>query len=142
MREEPQMQTESRRCEGCGVPLVQPARGRRKWCSERCRKRACYSGECVECGARTYSGNAKPSERCVPCASALSGYERARGREERVMAMREEGLLNTEIAERLGCSPPAVASLVHAMRLRGRSVPATRYGPSAGRWVERERVSA
>lgn len=29
------------RCRGCGTPLTQPATGRRRrWCSDRCRKRA------------------------------------------------------------------------------------------------------
>lgn len=65
----------SRKCKGCDARLEQPKRGGRKlWCSERCRKRTCYSGSCSICGARTQgiaSGYKKESKYCVPCAKRV-----------------------------------------------------------------------
>lgn len=56
-------------CQGCGEPLPpQSYRGRkRKWCSDFCRRHTSYSRPCADCGKPTYSGDANPPERCVPC---------------------------------------------------------------------------
>lgn len=57
-------------CETCGVAMP-GAHGRRKFCSERCRK-AQYGGICVDCGAATYggAGSAYTPERCARCRNA------------------------------------------------------------------------
>lgn len=65
-------------CAGCGT-RIQPTCAhdhRRKWCSDRCRKRALYSGTCETCGGRTYSGDAVPPTRCLECANAAAHAER------------------------------------------------------------------
>lgn len=62
------------RCRGCGGDLP----GRKgpqgpvsKWCSESCRKKSSYGGNCVDCGKPTaHSGNGRPSERCPACVGA------------------------------------------------------------------------
>lgn len=55
-------------CQGCGAELP-PSRGSRprKWCSNHCRRHTMYSRPCLDCGKPTYSGNAIPPERCLPC---------------------------------------------------------------------------
>lgn len=47
-------------CDGCGT-AIEPSRGNRprRWCSERCRKRTLYAGECEHCGARTDGSNGR-----------------------------------------------------------------------------------
>lgn len=66
-------------CAGCPAPIVQPPRGgrRRKWCSDRCRKRTLYSGECVDCGKPT-SGDRPDgiSVRCLRCHNVKNGISR------------------------------------------------------------------
>jgi hypothetical protein len=60
-------------CLGCGTPLTVPPRGKRKWCSEKCRQRTVYSGVCIDCGGRTEgtaSGTARAVVRCARCARA------------------------------------------------------------------------
>ena len=56
-------------CHGCGIQLVS-SDPRAKWCSERCRKRTLYSGECRVCGAITngYDGPGTASSLCRTCA--------------------------------------------------------------------------
>lgn len=57
-------------CEGCETPIAQPRFGRRKWCSDRCRKATLYGGTCIDCGARTDGSNGPGGapERCIVCA--------------------------------------------------------------------------
>jgi hypothetical protein len=60
-------------CQGCGTPVEQPLRGgRRKWCSERCRRVTLYSRPCLDCGATTNLDGrvTDPSVRCTECAAA------------------------------------------------------------------------
>jgi DNA-directed RNA polymerase specialized sigma24 family protein len=124
-----------RKCEGCGTPLPH-ADPRRIWCSERCRKQTRYSHPCVDCekplnGSDGHS--AKAAVRCVRCAALAAVPREVREREEAVLRMRAEGMLNYEIAHALECTPSTVGSLVSNMRKRGRNVPVTAYYPSAAR---------
>lgn len=55
----------------CDISL-EGCHGKRKWCSDRCRKRTLYSGECVDCGRRTEgiaSGLERESKRCRGCST-------------------------------------------------------------------------
>lgn len=54
-------------CRGCGESIVAQSR-RRRWCSQRCRKRTLYTGTCGRCGGETYNGTASPPELCCHCA--------------------------------------------------------------------------
>lgn len=61
-------------CQGCGTELAQkPTGARRKWCSERCRRRTLYSRECIDCGEPTDGSNgaARAPERCAECTKKL-----------------------------------------------------------------------
>lgn len=57
-------------CDGCGAEIPQRGNRRRRWCSQRCRKRTLYSGTCRRCGATTngYGGPGTASDLCVHCA--------------------------------------------------------------------------
>jgi len=63
------------RCEGCGTAVVQ-LRGtrRRRWCSDRCRKRKLYSATCADCGVSCRTNDQRPVDgaeyRCNACANA------------------------------------------------------------------------
>lgn len=58
----------TRECPGCGADLT-GTHGKRKWCSERCRKDASYSGVCRVCGGKVaYNGTATPGDLCSTCA--------------------------------------------------------------------------
>lgn len=56
-------------CQGCDTPIDQPTRGRRKWCSDKCRKITLYSRSCIDCGAvcNTDGRVTSPSLRCAAC---------------------------------------------------------------------------
>jgi hypothetical protein len=57
-------------CDGCGAPTEQPRSGRRRrWCSDRCRKRTLYAGTCETCGAATdgSNGRAAAPTQCTTC---------------------------------------------------------------------------
>lgn len=57
-----------KRCETCGVEMPD-AHGRRKFCSEKCRKMQ-YSIPCVDCGKPLDGSNGRgpnAPERCLPC---------------------------------------------------------------------------
>ena len=64
-------------CLGCGELIKQPRSGRRKWCSERCRKQQ-YAGRCRTCGAKTNgsNGSARAASECLGCRSARLHAER------------------------------------------------------------------
>lgn len=117
-------------CHGCDKPITQPHSGRRrKWCSESCRKRTCYSGSCVDCGARTaYSGQARPSDRCIPCANALNGIER--------MHWTREAILNAirEWTKEYGSPPTTLDWGPTKARELGRVEQAQRFEEAGGRW--------
>lgn len=60
-------------CVGCGTTIQQPPKGRRKWCSDRCRKTTAYSAPCADCGTVCRTSDRLPDPaveyRCHPCAS-------------------------------------------------------------------------
>jgi hypothetical protein len=125
--------------EGCTNELAPTkALGRpRKWCSDRCR-RTQYSRECLDCGAALNgSDSAGRHLRCRRCAGLKHAL--LAGRAEAVLEMwrlREtEGLLNKEIAERVGRSASTIATEFQRLRASGFSVPKAPYrgaerGPS------------
>src|SRR5437763_864330 len=122
-------------CRGCNTPVENKGPGkRREWCSERCRKQTLYSVPCVDCGKALNGSDGKGAhERCVPCAAAKTGRDKAWPRWEQIAAMRERGLLNKEIAERLDVSAAVIASAVYHAREGGFEIARTTYGPSAAR---------
>ena len=73
----------TRSCPGCGADLT-GSHGRRKWCSEKCRKAVCYAGECETCGAPTDGSNGrdKAPKHCSMCAPAAN----AKWPRERILA--------------------------------------------------------
>lgn len=58
-----------RTCSGCGADLT-GTHGKRKWCSERCRRNTMYAGTCEGCGAPTNgsNGRSKAPTHCRDCA--------------------------------------------------------------------------
>jgi hypothetical protein len=113
-----------RQCHGCGRDLSEVAGNPRKWCSEKCRKMSYYETTCA-CGRKTWG-----RERCGDCARGDRLAQRRIAQKQRriaIVLLRQEGLLNYEIAERLGVSTLAVASQVSQMRQEGWSVPASAY---------------
>lgn len=66
-------------CHGCGASLPSSTGAARKWCTDRCRKRALYSRPCIDCGV-ALSGNdghsASAPIRCQRCAAVANGRER------------------------------------------------------------------
>jgi DNA-directed RNA polymerase specialized sigma24 family protein len=102
-------------------------------------RKARYNGSCVDCGASTRYGSSGPYERCDRCSRMREAERRraerdARGRQ--MIEMRRGGLLNYEIAQRLGCSPEAVANLLYRMARDGYDVPRSPY------YTGRQRVAA
>ncbi len=75
-------------CSGCGVDL--PAQ-KKKWCSERCRKQACYSGICEVCGGHTYSGSTTPPPICSDCFIAAIRKTPEQIREQQRLTMKRYG---------------------------------------------------
>lgn len=92
--------SEKRECPGCGADLT-GTHGKRKWCSERCRKQTVYSGTCQHCGTPTngYGGFGSASDTCKRCFN-----ERNKDRNERLAEMWEAGEPTWYIAEQLGIS--------------------------------------
>ncbi len=102
-------------CAGCGTPTRQSKRGRaRRWCSERCRKRACYTGICERCGATTYSGVVVPPTVCDACRKR-ERHETRHWTPERVIAAIRR------YADENGGIPPCAPNL---MPRKGESKPA------------------
>jgi hypothetical protein len=115
-------------CQGCGVALKpNKAQGRKRvWCSERCRKRTMYSGECVDCGASTYSGDAVPPERCRHCSGRLQGERQQAsfvGFRKMVEEMWAEGMTCREIGAALGWGKSMSVTGIAQMRARGYNLP-------------------
>jgi DNA-binding NarL/FixJ family response regulator len=85
-----------------------------------------YRGSCIDCGAPTYGGDGAPHDRCQGC-NTLHAAERQRAMGERrareILRLRREGLLNTEIAERLGICDETVARSMGRLRKRGEDIP-------------------
>jgi hypothetical protein len=109
-------------CDGCGEEFVYSnRRGRNpRWCSNLCRKRTLYSGTCEVCGAPTNGSNGR-EKAPKRCAAHNPGWEtvhsQAEARTKRMLALRRQGLLNHEIAEREGVSVPVVADLLQRRRV-------------------------
>jgi hypothetical protein len=57
-------------CHGCGTSIPRPRTGRRKWCSEKCRRQTLYAGTCLSCGGPTdgSNGRGKAPLECRACA--------------------------------------------------------------------------
>jgi hypothetical protein len=64
-------------CAGCGTAISPsgPMDLRRKWCSERCRKRS-YAQPCIDCGARTIFGAEREKVEEPRCASCSAAHRR------------------------------------------------------------------
>jgi DNA-binding CsgD family transcriptional regulator len=97
--------------------------------ADRARKRS-YGGVCDTCGGPTHGsdGRSKAPTRCAECSIARTVAivrTRADARKAEVLALRRQGLLNKEIAKRVGTSADAVNNLVHRMKRDGINV-----GPS------------
>lgn len=114
-------------CAGCGVEIP-PSKGGppRKWCSERCRKGQ-YAGTCEKCGKPTngYDGPGSASSRCGDC--YLIDHTKTE-RNEKLVALWEEGASSAEIGRQLGMTANAVDSWVDMQRKRGREL-SRRYLP-------------
>lgn len=112
-------------CAGCGEPIEQP-KGRRKWCSERCRKRTLYSGTCVDCGAATYNGTVPPPKRCHECNGRRGGELSRRAAEPHraeVEAAWAAGLTTREMCERFGWTGKYSYTNIGKLRARGYDLP-------------------
>lgn len=115
-------------CQACGAPIDQPRCGRRKWCSERCRKSQ-YAGSCIDCGAPTNGtagGHKRTPERCVECGKRHSAEVAAEFSvlyREMVEEMWAEGMTCREIADALGWKTKNVGTHISVMRARGYNLP-------------------
>jgi transposase len=81
--------------------------------------------DCPNCGAPMQIGSKMPShasERCAECVR-----DEGRSRTIRYIAMRKEGLLNTEIAEREGVRVVVVAAVLSRADRYGLTVPRSPY---------------
>lgn len=123
---------------GCENPIEQPqSGGRRKWCSERCRKRQ-YDGECIDCGARV-DGTSPGSKggRCLPCGHAaidrasIPRNVAARARRELVVERWARGDSLLMIAEEFGFTRGYVAVEICRMRGLGYDLPYRRKPKAA-----------
>lgn len=122
------------RCQatGCCNLIGSPGRHRpQKWCSRRCRQ-AQYSAPCVDCG-RLLSGSdgrgPNAPQRCVACVGERASE--AAGRAAVALEMwrlREvEGLLNVEIAARVGAANVTVTTELYRLRAVGFAVAKSPY---------------
>lgn len=125
-------------CKTCGAPIVQPPRGRRVYCSERCRKRQ-YQVPCERCGQPaggigTQRGKHGPTRFCVPCGKAVAAEikrEATRPQRELVERMWAEGRSPREICEAIGYGGRAYGAKICNMRQRGYDPPPRRPAFSA-----------
>lgn len=117
------------RCEGCGAELPD---GARKWCSESCRKEQ-YKNMCA-------CGNPCWGECCESCARVLldnrnlSRKQAQQKRWDRILAMREEGMLNYEISDILKVSALLIKSDIPRMKNAGMAVPESTYDRNSWVW--------
>lgn len=127
-------------CDGCGESFAyvnRPGRNPR-WCSERCRKRTLYGGKCEICGAITngYDGPGTASDRCsAHNRPAEDHHAKAEVRTREMLALRNKGMLNAEIAARMGVSRFAVNAALSRSRLArfGLAQPPSPYHTGANR---------
>lgn len=116
----------------CGAKFM--GRGRALWCSDSCRKRTLYGGACAGCGAPTSGGKGRTgrSTHCRTCAAANDPRVAVmHERDERMIEMRERGMLNHEIADELGLSTQSVAGRFLRLRDAGVEVPPSPYNRGA-----------
>lgn len=109
-----------------------PVSGRRKWCSEPCRKSQ-YASVCVDCGAPTSGSDGRRAEpRCRSCTRKSSVARGDRADMVRAMAKRQmivrmvgEGRSNREIATELGTTVKTISwgNGAHAEIRLGSTVP-------------------
>jgi transposase len=105
--------------------------------ADHARKRS-YGGVCDTCGRPTHGsdGRSKAPTRCAECSIARTVAivrTRADARKAEVLALRRQGLLNREIAKRVGTSADAINSLVCRMKLDGIDVGSSPYHQRGGR---------
>ena len=133
-----------RACGNCGKSL-EGAHGRRKWCCDRCRKIANYSGTCIDCGARTEgtaSGYVRASVRCDPCAREVAAnvaHLAAAAHREEVAALWVTGMPMREMAALLEVKRESLNSLIVRWRREGFDFPCRRVASKAGRLNQRRR---
>lgn len=127
-------------CKGCGAALKPsgPKDHRRKWCSERCRKRS-YGDPCIDCGARTSYGAEKkrvPEPHCDSCRAQRATNRRVE-RALKMLEMRRNGATNLEAARRLGVPVGTVATEMYRLHLLGFDFPAAPYNNARFRSMRR-----
>lgn len=127
-----------RTCGECGVS-IEGRHGRARFCSDRCRKLNHGAAWCEVCGKRTGWGTPPPTH----CAEHNPSYEKAHERErQRILTaqkLRKQGLLNYEIAERMGSTQWSIATLLKRPNVarHGLEHVPTSYGPTRGRRSEK-----
>lgn len=112
----------SETCAGCGGPFPPELKPhpRRKWCSERCRKRQ-YAKPCIDCG-KPIDGTT-PSRcggRCTPCANKIP-READLMKRWRIEELWADGHTTREICEAMGLK--YATSNVSNWRSRGYDLP-------------------
>lgn len=117
-------------CHGCGAPLqpnVAPG-PKRKWCSQRCRKRTCYSRPCPGCGTLMNGSNGLAGEHApTHCSACAAEHRKAQTRQWILDSFREW-------VERFG-RPPVVAEWNPAMaRQLGRSDYLEQHAATGRKW--------
>lgn len=126
-------------CAGCGTPITQPpSRGRRrKWCSDRCRKRTLYSGTCEICGGPTNGSNGRDaaSDVCRECHEQRNAERNAE-----IIRRWNEDEPQWYIAEQMGLrSEEQVKGAIDRARKRGEGVSLHRRRNRSD-WPEIERL--
>lgn len=123
-------------CAGCGTAIEQLKRGRRKWCSHRCRKRTLYGGTCKLCGAVTngYDGPGTAAEVCRDCRDGRNAERNAE-----IVERWNEGEPEWYIAEEMGLRPTQVGGAIETAREQGKEV-ALHRKRSREDWPEIERL--
>jgi DNA-directed RNA polymerase specialized sigma24 family protein len=103
-----------RSCVGCGADLS-GSHGKRKWCSEHCRKSHSYGRECEVCGQRTTGtdGAAKAPKVCRACIE-----DRGERNRKKVGQLWDEGIAVARIAEETGLSVSTVRTIVQGVNRR------------------------
>lgn len=120
-------------CAGCGTAIEQP---RRKWCSDRCRKRTLYGGTCKLCGAVTngYDGPGTAADICIDCHEARNAERNAE-----IIERWNEGEPEWYIAREMGLRDQQVRGALEVARRRGEDV-ALHRKRNRSDWLEVERL--
>jgi hypothetical protein len=120
-------------CQGCSAELQQPRSGRRrKWCSDKCRKRTLYSLPCADCGqpCNTDGRVTGASERCLAC---YTKHRRQIARAYVIDSIREW-------AERFGYPPTSVDWNQAMCRAKGWAAKIERYEATGRPWPSQGEV--